>query len=93
VGSVALLDSVTFPVAAPAVVGVNVTLTVQEPFAAIDDPHVLVCAKSPVAAIDETDAAELVGLETVTVCALLVEPTATEPKFSALGATVTPELG
>jgi hypothetical protein len=85
--------TVRVPVRLPVAVGVNFTLTVHEPFAAIEDPHVLVCAKSPLAEIDETDAAELVGLETVTVCALLVEPVVTEPKFSALGATVTPELG
>ena len=77
----------------PVAVGLNVTLTVHEPFAAIDEPQVLVCAKSPVAAIDETDAAEPVGLATVTVCAALVVPVATEPKFSALGVAVTPVAG
>src|ERR1017187_2227722 len=81
------------PELVPVPVRLNCTLTGHEPFAAIEDPHVLVCAKSPLAEIDETDAAELVGLETVTVCAQLVEPVVTEPKFSALGATVTPELG
>jgi hypothetical protein len=85
--------TVKVPVRVPVAVGVNVTLTVQDPPAAIDVPHVLVCAKSPLAAIDETGAAEAVGLETVTVCALLVEPVTTEPKFSAVGATVTLEFG
>jgi hypothetical protein len=84
---------VRLPVWVPAAVGVNVTLTVHEPFAAIDEPQVLVCAKSPLAEIDETEAAELVGLETVTVCAALVVPSACEPKFSALGAAVTVEAG
>ena len=65
----------------------------HEPFAAIDEPQVLVWLKSPLAEIDETDAAEPVGLETVTVCAALVVPVATEPKFSALGLAVTPVAG
>src|ERR1035438_156187 len=49
----------------PAAAGPNFPLTVHEPFAAIDEPQVLVWVKSPLAEIDETDAAELVGLETV----------------------------
>ena len=81
--------TVRVPVRAPVAVGLKVTLTVQEPLAAIDDPQVLVCAKSPEAAIEETAAAEPVGLETVTVCAALVVPVATEPKFSAPGLAVT----
>jgi hypothetical protein len=32
------------PVRLPVAVGANFTLTVHEPFAAIDEPHVLVCA-------------------------------------------------
>jgi hypothetical protein len=85
--------TVRLPVRAPAAVGENVTLTVHEPFAAIDEPHVLVSAKSPLAEMDETEAAALVGLETVTVCAAVVVPVAAEPKLSALGAAVTPEAG
>ena len=77
----------------PVAVGANVTLTVHEPPAAIDEPQVLVWLKSPVAVIDDTAAAEPVGLETVTVWALLLDPVATEPKFSAEGLTLTPELG
>src|ERR1700691_3191065 len=83
--------TVRLPVWAPAVVGENVTLTVHEPFAAIDEPQLLVSAKPLLAEIDETEAAELVGLETVTACAALVVPVACEPKFSAVGATVTPD--
>ena len=64
--------TVSVPERLPVAVGGNVTLTVHEPFAAIDEPQVLVCEKSPVVAIDETDAAEPVGLDTVTVCAALV---------------------
>ena len=89
----ALLLMVRLPVLVPEAVGVNVTLTVQEPPAAMDDPQVFVCANGEPAEIDDTDAAELVGLETVTVCAALVVPVATEPKFSAVGLTVTPEFG
>ena len=83
--------TVRVPVRVPVAVGANFTLTVHEPFAAIDEPQVLVWLKSPVAAMDETAAAEPVGLETVTVWAALVVPVTTEPKLSALGLAVTPE--
>jgi hypothetical protein len=46
-----------------------VTLTVQEAPAAIDEPQVLVCAKSPVTVTPETVAAAVPVLVTVTVCA------------------------
>jgi hypothetical protein len=69
------------------------TFTVHDPLAAIDDPQLSVCAKSPLAAIDETEAAEPVGFDTVTVCAPLVAPVATEPKFSEPGLVVTPLAG
>src|SRR6202035_3037081 len=85
--------TVRLPVRVPVAVGANFTLTVHESFAAIDEPQVFVWVKSPLAEIDETDAAELVGLATVTVCAALVVPVATEPKFSALGVAVTPVAG
>src|ERR1039457_6917223 len=54
VGLVALLDTVTFPEAAPAAVGVNVTLTVQDAPAAIEAPQVLVDANGPVAEPEDT---------------------------------------
>ena len=57
---------VTLPVLAPAAVGEYVTLTVQELFAAIDEPQLLVSANGPLAVMDETAAAALVGLATVT---------------------------
>src|SRR5580698_1389273 len=85
--------TVSVPVRLPAAVGVNVTLTVHELFAAIDEPQLLVWAKSPVVEIDVTGTAAPVGLDTVAVWAALVEPVATEPKFSAVGATVTPVVG
>jgi hypothetical protein len=84
--------TVRVPVREPVAVGVKVTLTVQDAPAAIEDPQLLVWAKSPLVVIDETDAAELVVLETDTVCAALVVPTTADPKFSAVGATVTPEF-
>ena len=85
--------TVRLPVRLPVAVGANVTLTVHEPFAAMDEPQVLVWLKSPLAEMDETDAAEPVGLETVTVCAALVVPVTTEPKLSAPGLAVTPLAG
>src|ERR1700743_1283980 len=66
--------TVRVPLRLPVAVGANVTLPVHEPPTAIDEPQVLVWLKSPVAAIDETDAAEPVGLETVTVWTLLLDP-------------------
>jgi hypothetical protein len=44
---VALSEMVKVAVRLPLAVGVNVTLTVHEPFAATELPHVLVWAKSP----------------------------------------------
>src|SRR6266700_3434543 len=85
--------TVSEPERLPDAVGVKVTLTEQLPFAAIDEPQLLVSAKSPVVEMEETDAAELVGLVTATVCALLVWPVTTEPKFSALGLVCTPDAG
>jgi hypothetical protein len=85
--------TVRVPVRLPVAVGANVTLTVHEPFAAMDEPQVLVWLKSPLAEMDETDAAELVGLETVAVCAALVVPVTTGPKLSAPGLAVTPLAG
>jgi hypothetical protein len=85
--------TVSEPERLPEADGVKVTLTEQLPFAAIDEPQVFVSAKSPLVEIEETDAAELVGLVTATVCALLVWPVTSEPKFSALGLTCTPVAG
>ncbi len=82
----ALLVMVSVPARLPVAVGADFTLTVHEPFAAMDEPQVLVWVKSPLVAMDETGAAEPVGLETVTVCAALV---VAEPKLSTPGLTVT----
>src|SRR4051794_27539506 len=80
-------DAVTvrLPVRAPVAVGVNLTLTVHEPPAAIEPPHVLVCAKSPVMATPVTGAAAVPELVIVTVWAALVDPVATAPKPSVVG--------
>src|ERR1039457_356981 len=85
VGLVALLDTVTFPEAAPAAVGVNVTLTVQDAPAAIEAPQVLVDANGPVAETEDTLAAAPPVLVTVTVWAAEVEPTAWLPKDREVG--------
>ena len=85
--------TVSEPDLLPVAVGLNVTVTAQEPLAAMDDPQLLVSAKSPVIEMPETLAAALVGLATVTVWAVLVLPVATEPKFSAEGCAVTPQQG
>jgi len=67
------------PLADPVAVGANFTLTVQEPLAAMEVPQVLVWLNGPLALTDDTDTAVLLGLETVTVCAPLVDPTAVLP--------------
>jgi hypothetical protein len=82
--------TVRLPEAVPVAVGEYVTLTVHEPFAAIDVPQVLVWAKAPLADMDETAAAVLVELVTVTLCAALVVPVSCGPKFSAVGLAFTP---
>src|SRR5437762_381592 len=90
----ALLVTVKVPVRAPPAVGVNVTVTVQEPpAAAMAEQQMLVWEKAPRVARDATVAAELVGLATGTVWAALVEPVATEPKLSAVGVAFTPVTG
>ena len=87
----ALLAVVRLPLADPAAVGANVTLTVHDPLAAIEAPQVLVCVNGPEAASCETETAVLLGLVTVTVCAPLLDPTVWLPNdrldgeaFSAL---------
>jgi hypothetical protein len=76
-GALVATDSV--PVWAPPLAGAaNLTLTVHEPPAAMDDPQVLVCVNGPVTLIDETEAALGPGFDTVTDC-VLVDPDATSP--------------
>jgi hypothetical protein len=75
----ALLFTDSVPVAAPAAVGANDTLTAQDAPAASDVPQLLDSLNGPVTPIDDIDAAVLPGLDTVTDCAELVEPTAVLP--------------
>ncbi|HYZ52078.1 MAG TPA: hypothetical protein VE733_01000, partial [Streptosporangiaceae bacterium] len=83
-----MLATVRFPEAAPAAVGVNVTLTVQDAPAAIEDPQVFVSANGPLAEIDDTLAVALPVLVTVTVLAALVDPTTWLPKDRDAGEAV-----
>ncbi len=76
------------PVRVPAAVGWNVTLTVQDAPAAMLLPQVLLCVKSPDTAMVPTAADAEPPLVTVTVCAALVPPVATDPKPSAFGLTL-----
>jgi hypothetical protein len=75
----ALLATVRSPAAAPAAVGVNFTLAVQDEPAASEDPQVFVSANGAPAAIDERLAVAVPVLVTVTVWAALVDPTAWLP--------------
>ena len=76
----ALLATVSEPGNGPPLVGANFTDTVQEPFAAIELPQVLVWLYGPVTEIEETEAALLPGLVMVTDWAALVLPDARSPK-------------
>src|SRR5580692_1593936 len=73
------------PVAAPLAVGANFTLTVQDPPAAMELPQVLVSLNGPLALTDDTDAATVPEFDTVTVCAELVDPTASLPNETLAG--------
>src|ERR1039458_4710787 len=80
----ALLVTVRVPVRLPDAVGLNVTVTVQEPPTAML-VQLLVWLKSPVTATLETVAAVVPGLVTVTVCAAAVEPTSVRAKDRLAG--------
>ena len=88
-GALDATDSV--PLAAPAEVGPNDTLTVHDPPAAIELPQVLAWLNGPVTLTEETEAATVPGFDTVTVEAGLVDPTATLPNDSADGDAVSGE--
>src|ERR1039457_4604332 len=81
----ALLVTVRVPVRAPDAVGLNVTVTVQEPPTAML-VQLLVWLKSPVTATFETVAEVVPELVTVTVCAAAVEPTSVRAKDRPAGA-------
>ena len=82
-GALLLTDSV--PDAAPAAVGANVTLTVQEAPAASEVPQLFDSPNGPVTPIDDIAAAADPVLLTVTVRAALVEPTFWLPNDSLDG--------
>src|SRR5260370_26922089 len=81
----ALLVTVSVPVRAPAAVGLNETVTAQEPPTATL-PQLLLWLKSPVAATFETVAEVVPELVTVTVCAAAVEPTTVRANDRLAGA-------
>lgn len=85
---------VSVPVRPPLAVGVKVTLTVQLALALRDVPQVLDSAKSPLVCTRVMPAGSGPGLVTVTICAVLVVPTAWFPNEMFCGAivsvTVTP---
>ena len=72
----ALSVRVMEPTALPVVVGVKVTLMVQIPPVATDEPQVLVCAKGAVAVIEPRLRVAVPLFVTVTVCTALVVFTA-----------------
>src|SRR5258708_1789989 len=81
----ALLVTVTVPERAPDAVGLNETLTVQEPPTAML-AQLLVWLKSPVTVTPETVAEVVPVLVTVTVRAAAVEPTTVPAKDRLAGA-------
>jgi hypothetical protein len=89
----ALLATDRLPVADPAAVGAKDTLTVHDPLAAMELPQVLVWLNGPLTLTEETDTALLFGFDTVTVCALLVDPTVVLPNDRLDGDAVSALLG
>src|ERR1700722_17630681 len=81
----ALLLTESVPVADPAAVGANVTLTVQEAPAASEVPQLFDSPNGPVIPIDDIAAAADPPLLIVTVRAALVEPTFSLPNDSLDG--------
>jgi hypothetical protein len=74
-----LSEILRLPLRVPAAVGVKTTLTVQFFPAATLVPQLLVCVKSPLAAILEIFSVALPLLVRITVCAALVVPTGCLP--------------
>lgn len=89
----ALSVTVRVPVAAPVAVGLNVTLMLQELFAASEVPQVLVSAKTPLTAMLPIAMALEVPLFNVMVCAVLVVFTVTLPKLKLVGLSATVPVG
>jgi hypothetical protein len=79
------------PLAAPVAIGVNTTPTVQlAPAASVAVQVFCVSVKPSVGTRVSAVAAELLVLLTVTVCAVLGDPTMTDPKLSWAGLTLSP---
>lgn len=89
----ALSVIVIAPVNVPPAVGVKVTEIVQFAAAATFAPQLFVSAKFVEAEIDVMLSAALPELVSVTLCAALVEPTASEEKFRLVGESVAPGAG
>lgn len=85
----ALSATLSAPVRFPVVVGVNVTLMVQEEVAARMPGQLFVSAKSPVAVMPEITRLALPEFVSVTVCGVLVLPTACDTKARLVGDSVT----
>jgi hypothetical protein len=77
------------PLCGPELLGANVTLYEHDELAASALPQVVASANCPLI-VAETDVELLPVLLTVTLCALLVLPVATEPKDNEVGVTETP---
>ncbi len=88
----ALLATETAPVRTPAAVGLNVTVTVQDPPAATDAPQELVCAKSPDAEMPLMARGPLPVLVSATVFAVEELPTSTESNARLNGESETPDV-
>jgi hypothetical protein len=86
---VALSVMVRVPLRAPDVVGVKMTAMAQFAPTAMAEPQVFVSLKSPPAAMEVTATATEPELVRVTVCAVLLEPTASAVKVRLAGAKVT----
>ena len=85
---VALLDTVRFPDAAPLAVGAKVTLAVHDAPAASVLPQVFVSANGDPAETELIDAAAVPVFLIVTVCAAVVDPTASLPNDTEVGVAV-----
>jgi hypothetical protein len=88
-----LVEMVSVPLRDPLAAGEKVTFTAQFAPAAMLDPQLLVCAKSPVIEIDVTLTELVPSFETVTARAALVVPTVCEPKLIAVGVAESPTGG
>ena len=77
--------NVSTPVIAPTMLGLNVTSTVQLPFAARELGQLLVWIKSPLTAIEPIDSAAVPELVSVTTFCALVVPAATLANAKLLG--------